>query len=193
MLIITKKSALKTNNWAGGTTTQLAIFPESAEYQKFNFDFRISYATVDTETSTFTFMPGVTRHLMILNGSISLEHVDRYNLVLNKFDQTTFSGEWPTKAQGKVTDFNLMTRGATNGKLEYLSLEKGKSIHLESTEEFNYIGFYLPQGKLKLESLQEIAQLNQGDFCLHHEITATSILLTAEEDCDVIISWVKMG
>ena len=69
--IITKKEALKTNTWAGGTTTQLAIFPTEAEYTKFNFDFRISYATVEIPASTFTFMPGVTRHLTILKGNLN--------------------------------------------------------------------------------------------------------------------------
>jgi uncharacterized protein len=193
MFKITRKSDLITNDWAGGTTTQLAIYPASAEYQKFNFDFRISFATVAVESSTFTFMPGVTRHLLMLDGRLFLEHVDRYNLELNKFDQTTFSGEWETKAQEKVTDFNLMTRGAANGKLEYLRLEKGKTKNLELTGENHFLGIYLPKGKLKLESGDEISGLHPGDFCFHHGIKSSPMLLTAEEHSDIIISWVKTG
>src|SRR5687767_165093 len=132
--ILTKKPDLKTNNWAGGTTTQLAIFPLEAEYQKFNFDFRISYATVEVEESTFTYMPGVTRNLMILNGSLEIDHIDRYKKHLNKFDIDVFSGEWPTKAKGKVTDFNLMTRGETEGNLESLVLNPGESFNQSSNE-----------------------------------------------------------
>ena len=69
----TKKSEQVSAKWIGGTTTQLAIFPATAEYTKFNFIFRMSTATVEIEESTFTFMPGVTRHLMILNFVFSLK------------------------------------------------------------------------------------------------------------------------
>jgi environmental stress-induced protein Ves len=63
-----KNSDLIINNWSGGITTQLAIYPKDANYKKQNFQFRISTATVEIEESVFTKLPGVSRKLMILNG-----------------------------------------------------------------------------------------------------------------------------
>lgn len=60
-----KASDLITNNWSGGTTTQLAIYPKDAEYKKRNFLFRISTATVETKESEFTKLPGVSRKLIL--------------------------------------------------------------------------------------------------------------------------------
>ncbi len=43
----------KISTWSGGTTTELFIYPEVAEYSERNFDFRISTATVEVEESNF--------------------------------------------------------------------------------------------------------------------------------------------
>jgi len=188
---IVKKSEQKTATWAGGTTTQLAIFPPTAEYQKFNFDFRISYATVEVEESTFTFMPGVTRHLMILKGSLKINHINRYEKELNQFDIDTFSGEWPTKAKGKVTDFNLMTKGNTTGSLEAALLQKNEIRKILVDENSNFTGFYLLKGTLLLNLNNESITLDNGDFILIENEGNLIIELFAKEYCELIISKVK--
>lgn len=192
MFNLTKKSELKIAAWAGGTTTQLAIFPESAEYQKFNFDFRISYATVEVEESTFTFMPGVTRHLMILDGNLEIDHIDRYNKQLNKFDIDTFSGEWPTKAKGKVTDFNLMTRGSAKGKLESMILSKGVKQGFLTDESYSYVGLYLYKGGLNLTQGNSDIILEQGDFILFKSPSNLNVFIQANEASEVILANVKL-
>ena len=40
--------------WTGGTTTQLAIWPEEADYASRRFDWRVSSARVEQEKSDFT-------------------------------------------------------------------------------------------------------------------------------------------
>ena len=42
-----------TSTWAGGTTTQLYLYPENGSYANRDFLFRISSATVDLEESGF--------------------------------------------------------------------------------------------------------------------------------------------
>ncbi|HET6244239.1 MAG: HutD family protein [Bacteroidetes bacterium] len=187
MFELTKQSELKTANWAGGTTTQLAIFPKRAEYQKFDFDFRISFATVEVEESTFTFMPGVTRHLMVLDGSLELEHINRNKIVLNKFDTTTFFGEWPTKAKGKIRDFNLMTRGLTQGKLELLELNEGETDKVLLEKQQSYMGIYLLNGKLDFNYNQQVVTLEKGDFVLMNGFTNSSFFIAALNFCQVIV------
>lgn len=56
--VITKEQQ-KTSTWSGGTTTQLAIYPEDADYGKRNFTWRLSSATVEAEESVFTSLPGI--------------------------------------------------------------------------------------------------------------------------------------
>lgn len=192
MYQLTKKPQLKTATWAGGTTTQLAIFPESATYRQFNFDFRISYATVEVGTSTFTFMPGVTRHLMILKGALEINHTGRYKKHLHKFEQDVFNGEWPTTAKGKVTDFNLMTRGAASGKLESLLLEPDKT-HSQMPDEKDFTGIYILKGTLKITYNKEELLLEEGDFILFSSEKTEAIKLKAIEACEMVISKMNLG
>lgn len=105
---ITPKSIQQTTEWSGGTTTELAIFPTESSYANRNFLFRISTATVETETSTFTSLPGYKRLLMILKGELEITHVDQYTKKLATFDTDMFDGGWQTTAKGMVTDFNIM-------------------------------------------------------------------------------------
>ncbi len=190
--LLTKKLALKTTVWAGGTTTQLAIFPEDAEYLKFNFDFRISYATVEVPESTFTFMPGVTRHLTILKGTLHIHHIDRYQKQLNQFDTHIFSGEWPTKAKGQVTDFNLMKRGGTVGEAETLVLPDKTKNTITLEEKHSHTGLYLFSGNLTIKVDSEIVTLDAGDFILFKHETAKEIILYSKTVCESILSKVIM-
>ncbi len=190
--LLTKKLALKTTVWAGGTTTQLAIFPEDAEYLKFNFDFRISYATVEVPESTFTFMPGVTRHLTILKGSLQINHIDRYQKQLNKFDTDVFNGEWPTKAKGQVTDFNLMTRGNTSGKVETLVLQSNLLHTIPKNGEYTFTAFYLFSGKLSIKMGSEIIEMDTGDFILFTN-GLDNIELHSDTGCEIIVSRVAIN
>ena len=69
-----RKGEQKEGVWAGGTTTQLAIGPEGADYAARRFDWRISTARVERDESDFTPLPGFRRILMILEGSVHLTH-----------------------------------------------------------------------------------------------------------------------
>lgn len=162
--IVRYSKDLITNTWAGGTTTELFIFPAEAQYKQFNFDFRLSYATVEVEESAFTFMPGVTRHLLILEGAIDLFHESSDPVKLNRFQSHVFNGETPTKAKGKVTDFNLMVRNGFAGKLDGYLIDAGNNIGFNS--EAAHIGLFLWKGRMNISNGDQKAQLNKKDFVL---------------------------
>ena len=173
-----KAEHLKTASWAGGTTTQLFIEPATATYTAFNFDFRVSFATVEVPESTFTFMPSVTRHLMILKGELAIDHLQRYSKVLRCFDTDTFNGEWPTKAKGQVMDFNLMTRGGTEGKLDKVSVGKNERRRFTGLGNWDsrqlkkqYLGFFVFEGWVHLEIAQQVLKADTGDFILFENIS----------------------
>lgn len=168
--VITKEQQ-KTSTWSGGTTTQLAIYPEDADYGKRNFTWRLSSATVEAEESVFTSLPGIERIIMILQGEVVLEHEGRYKKVLGKFQQDTFSGGWTTRSIGQATDFNLMMREGCQGQLEALMLEKDelRTIAYEDKEEFPYHvqAIYSVNGSVALELPgKESIRLQQGDMAL---------------------------
>ncbi len=145
---IIRKAKHKTTTWIGGTTTQLYIFPDGSDYQKRDFLFRISTATVEAEESTFTSLPGFRRKLMILEGSLLIKHKDHYEKRLNKFDQDEFEGGWETSAVGKVTDFNLMMAEGVRGDLEAIVLTKGEEKRVGGKQK---VFIYVYRGSVKVK------------------------------------------
>ncbi|MDR0921359.1 MAG: HutD family protein [Lactobacillales bacterium] len=101
------ESDFTVTNWSGGTTRQLFIYPENSDYEKRNFDFRISSATVEEEKTTFTALPEYHRILMVLENQVTLFH-EVSSVHLKPYEQTSFEGSRVTKSEGCCTDFNLM-------------------------------------------------------------------------------------
>ena len=123
---IIRENQHKTSKWSGGTTTELYIYPEDSLYGQRNFKWRLSSAKVEVEKSTFTSLPGISRHIMVIEGELFLEHEGHHNATLKAFEQDSFSGEWTTTSFGKVTDFNLMLAKGYKGKLEAISFNSGE-------------------------------------------------------------------
>ncbi len=153
----------KTITWASGTSTEIYIYPHDGDFVSRDFTFRISTATVEAETSTFTFFEGITRHLMILKGELELVHDGRYSKQLKAYDQDTFFGEWPTTSKGKVTDFNLMLKNGAEGKLihEYRSADTTWDLEFSGEQHF----LFLATGSAQIDQVQ----IESGDLVHIHE------------------------
>ena len=161
---------LNTAEWSGGTTTQLYIFPKTADYKKMDFDFRISTATIEIEKSTFTKLPGVKRTLMVLDGTLELEHKGQYSTILEAFEKDSFSGDWDTTSGGMAEDFNLMIRNPElNGFVRHIQLSKKKTLTLQ-TEKHGFI--YIYRGTLLLH---EDTELTTGDSIYFSEKEAVTL------------------
>lgn len=123
---ILRKEDYQTTRWSGGTTTQLAIYPEGAVYAERNFVWRISSAVVEDEYSSFTALPSVARIITPLAGSLELSHNGGAPFVLAPYETDCFWGDWNTVSRGKVTDFNLMMKSGT-GRVESFSIAGGSA------------------------------------------------------------------
>ena len=111
ILHLTEKD-YKTSVWSGGTTTELFIWPEGADYAARQFAFRVSSAVVELEESDFTPLVGVTRYITPLTGGFTLTHPGKDPVAMAPLDGPyRFSGEEPTHCLGRATDFNLMLKG----------------------------------------------------------------------------------
>lgn len=170
-LKIIRKADQKTSRWTGGTTTELAIYPEESRYADRNFLWRLSSAKVLAPESVFTSLPGVSRVLMVLDGEMELIHEGHYSIGLKPFKQDSFSGDWHSESRGCVTDFNLMTRGDYRGTLKHIPLSAGEQIDLgyphsddaalEITE-----ALYLFRGSVHIFYRENSYMLEEGDLIL---------------------------
>jgi environmental stress-induced protein Ves len=150
--------------WANGTTTELLKYPTNSDFLKRDFIFRISTATVEAEESTFSDFSGLTRILMILEGSMTLIHEGRYQRDLNPYDQDTFDGSWSTSSIGKVRDFNVMFNERAEGELRAFQLQS------EQTE------------ILEISQKRIILFVHTGQYCIGEQFLETGSVLDIEEN-----------
>lgn len=110
---IYSRNGRSTSEWAGGSTTELWLWPEDGDYASRNFLVRISSATVRLEESDFTALPGVVRYITPLSGSFTLSHPNGQTVTMAPLDEPyCFDGGIATHCSGTATDFNLMLKGA---------------------------------------------------------------------------------
>jgi environmental stress-induced protein Ves len=178
--------------WSGGTTTELFIFPLTADYQKRNFKFRLSMATVETDKSDFTTLIGISRKLMVLDGKITLNHEDHYSRQLNKFDVDEFEGDWKTSSIGKCTDFNLMTSGNTTGELKAIVIENEQSINWNIKVDCNWFFVYILSGKVRIDINNKTATLNKGDLLISNLPSISNFEIKGIENSELVFSEISL-
>jgi len=150
-----------TTLWSGGKTSELFIYPENANFKMGDYSLRISIATVEVESSTFTSLPDVSRILMVLEGKLRLEHEGFHSVDLNPFEQDQFNGDWTTKSFGKVTDFNVMTKGDTKALVQKIDLSANETLALTSAFDLQFI--YVKSGSIIFEE-NKISEKNSLVF-----------------------------
>jgi environmental stress-induced protein Ves len=140
-----------TTKWSGGKTSELFIYPEGANFKQGDFSLRISIATVEVDSSDFTPLPNVQRTLMVLDGTLKLEHFGHHSCELQPFEQDEFSGNWSTKSWGKVTDFNVMTKNDTKTIVQKIDLIANETLALTAAFDLQFI--YVQSGLIQIGEL----------------------------------------
>ena len=181
-----KSDQHKTTTWAGGTTTELFIYPETSNYKSLDFNFRLSSATVELETSSFTPLPSVSRKLMILDGEIEITHEKQYSKKLKEFDTDEFEGNWKTSSVGKCVDFNLMTRGSVDSDISSVLFKKGESKKISTSGNFTFL--YLYRGQIKISLNNEFFFLEEGDLFVINSEKEFLISVDAGIDVKLIVA-----
>lgn len=169
-----RKAEQSTSTWSGGTTTQLAIYPKQSEYKERNFKWRLSSALVEDEESTFTKLPDIYRHIMIIEGEMKLIHEGHREVMLKPFMQDSFSGGWTTRSFGRARDFNLMLGQGSKGELEAIAVKEILNIDWitiipDKTMNYTTQGFYCVSGCMEiLVNGTERHDLYEGDLVMVH-------------------------
>ncbi|MGE7023839.1 HutD/Ves family protein [Solibacillus cecembensis] len=176
-----RKNDQTTNEWSGGFTTELAIYPQEANYIERNFKWRMSSALVEIEESVFTLLPDINRLIMVIDGEITLQHEGHHHVHLKPYEQDRFSGGWTTRSFGKVRDFNLMMSEGCIGNIEAMTVERGSYHEIANLNNRGVRqmaeAFYCINGPvhITIDDLEEIV-IEEGDLILlHSEQLETSI------------------
>lgn len=161
----------RTSLWAGGSTTQLAIFPQEAQYADRDFLWRVSSAQVELPHSVFTSLPDYDRFLSTLEGELVLEMEGSGRRTLRPLEVCQFDGGLRVESWGTCRDFNLMLRkGRCTGEMMALHLERGG--HRLCQWEADVVGLYCCAGSL--------GWLQAGQFALADHPSPLELTAQAE-------------
>jgi environmental stress-induced protein Ves len=174
MRIIRKEEYRKTS-WRCGNTTEIFLSPEDGDYARRHFDYRVSSATLETEESVFTPLPGITRVIMPLENTMVLVHGQDEKVMLAPYQAYHFNGETVTKGIGMNRDFNLMMNHGCKGHVEVITI-KGMGSLEEETE--NTLYFY-EKGSMPLEASGAV--IRPGDSILVRECERLTMVNSAPE------------
>jgi environmental stress-induced protein Ves len=130
---------------------------------------------------------------MILDGALDIDHKGRYKKHLPKFGYDAFDGEWPTTAKGMVTDFNLMVREKSNGKLQALALRDRQEETITFRKKVAFSGVYLLSGSLRVISGANSSELKKGDFLFCDHLGEAQIMhMQATAFSEIILATVEL-
>lgn len=181
-MIVVPPDETKQEFWSGGRTRELFLFPPESSYEKRNFSFRLSSATIEASPSVFTPLRGYMRNTLILEGMLQLRHEGHYQRTLKKFDQDEYDGTWTTHSEGKSTNLNLMTSPDFKGSMTGITLEKGTRKRIQhASARFSFL--YIHQGVLRMNSPD---QLFQSGTLLGIE-RGRSFQIEAQANCELVI------
>lgn len=128
---IVRRENYQMTRWSGGTTSQVMIWPETADFPSRKFIWRISLATLEVETSVFTPFPGFHRILYLLSGISRLTFrgipgIVEQTAALCPGEQVRFDGNWETGSSGRASDLNLIMRQGVCGGIRTLKVGAGQ-------------------------------------------------------------------
>lgn len=192
-----KQEDYKPTFWSGGMATELTTYPLNSNYASKNFLWRLGFAKIDIDESTFTSLPKISRKLMVIEGNLTLDHKDNYKKLLTSFDQDHFMGDWKTKTYGRATVFNLMTQENYDGELLHLNLKPSSQLNFEhkapANKNLEAICFYTVSGSFKCTIDDKVLEAASKDLILIKDIVSSynpQIMLsnTALVAADIIVS-----
>jgi environmental stress-induced protein Ves len=182
---ITRFVDLAPSKWAGGTTTELFIYPLNSSFASRNFDLRLSRATVELETSDFTPLPGFSRLLMVLEGEISLDHLSHHSTKLKKFYFDRFEGEWDTKSTGVCVDFNVIFKDGQFVDPQGITLQKGDWLR-DKIVKADFIFVFCHSGELAITFNESTTHLAAGDLWSFEDVADACIAFEASVNSDFV-------
>jgi len=163
--------------WGGGESAELLISPDGADFEDRSFDWWISTAITGAPEFAFSDFNGFMRHIMVLEGNLTLVHDGRHTISLAPFEQDYFDGGWQSKGFGACKDFNLILSQDYDGKL--IACENNATCFLKNVTQNHFLNsycvLYCPAGQVSItafcnEKLIMKRDLNEGELILFENL-----------------------
>jgi len=162
---IIRAASVPASRWAGGTTSQLGIWPAGSDYAERNFEYRISTATVE-QSGAFTALPGYRRILMLLNGDglqLDFEGGESRQLI-RPGNQIHFDGG--VKVEGRllgqpIRDFNVIFRPDLEVGVRLMNL--AAKVPITVAGESRHVWLYCLDGEVSISTATAQTDLLCGD------------------------------
>ena len=163
-LIHLTKADYAVSQWSGGTTTQIAIAPQGAQYGDRDFLWRLSSATVDLAESDFTPLPDYHRLIAPLKGEMILTHDGGVPVTLEPCQVHAFDGGAATHSVGKGVDFNLMLRkGKCTGRIYPIETAAAQTVTFTASPKADELLLYCAEGEGTVSFCSETVHLRPGE------------------------------
>jgi environmental stress-induced protein Ves len=121
----------------------------------------------------YTDLPGITRHLIILEGTARISHEGHHSLIMNPCDPVdVFDGAWKTESQGKVTDFNLMLGPGAEGRMELIQQAMDIPLNRPDRVSHEWLGLFCATGMAVIKAAEKSFNLQKGDLLLLEDFSA---------------------
>ncbi|MDR1650830.1 MAG: HutD family protein [Synergistaceae bacterium] len=115
------------SRWAGGSTREFFIYPETSACASRDFEIRVSSASVLEDSSVFSDFTGFVRHIAVLSGTLCMIHGGVREVSLGVCEADTFDGGEETVSRGRCTDFNLIHVPSREGSIRPLAGVPGEA------------------------------------------------------------------
>lgn len=166
-----------TGRWSGGTETEFAIFPQSAQYLERDFIWRLSSVQALAEESSFARLADYERVFMALEGEAVLAFGDQRTVQLLAQEQDAFDGAAKIKCFGKMKGYSLMVRKGCSGKLRFIDVgSDAVAVERDLPQEASNssYGFYCLSGYVVVSAGQEAHMVSEGkQMVLNFDIDET--------------------
>ncbi len=158
------KEEFRTTAWSGGETSQLYIYPETSDFRKKDFLFRLSSASFTSEQSDFSDFTGYERYILALRGDLYLDHEKSYVRDLRPYEIDYFSGSWKTRSKNSLDciDYNYIVRSGRKSKMQIFEI--GETY---KPSEKSIISLYSTEG-LSLDLQGDLVEIPPGGLLIGH-------------------------
>jgi environmental stress-induced protein Ves len=211
--VVIQQSEMSVSQWAGGSTTQLAIYPPHSSVAAQDFLWRFSSATVE-QSGAFTRFPQHQRLLALRQGAgftFTVEAklasaapttetpVPTQQAEVTSQQQTLrFAGCCASSAKllnGAITDINLMLAAGYSGNLLALPLSQHWQPLLLARPEHSTLLLWSDEIALNIRVGEQQLQLASGDLCVLPNWPRTSGIELCAPQANagntMVVGWVK--
>jgi len=181
---ILRAKDLRPTPWknGGGSTSEIAVTPEGASLE--DFDWRISMAHIASD-GTFSEFPGIDRTLAIVRGEGLMLAIgsDTPQMLDHGSDPIGFPGDVPASARltkGDITDLNVMTR---RGRFSH-RLHKILDPAFPALDDNETAVVLLFNGSTTLYFGQDIVRLDHADAVILSATDESCLRIEPTASCD---------